>query len=133
MEPGGADGLGEIGVEACRLGLAPILDLAVAGQRHQVRDARLRRLAGQPGQRVAVHTREPDVDQRDLGPEGTELLEGGRRVLGRFDLVTGVGMRSTRRPSRAPALSSTMSSRRRRPPVGSPTGSLEMADSGSPT
>jgi hypothetical protein len=74
-------------VEAGLPGPAAVLLAAVAGHRDQDDAGELGTAADLPGRHVAVHARQADVQQDDVGAEGLGLVEGLRAGVGHTALV----------------------------------------------
>src|SRR6185312_11752857 len=74
MERVDVDGLDKMAVESGFGRAPPVVGLSVTGQRNQETVARLRKLAQLACDLVAIHAREADVEQYDLG-----CVLGGQR------------------------------------------------------
>ena len=83
----GVHRLDQVVVEARLAGAAQVVLLAVAGQGHQQGPIRALQLPEPPGHLVAVHARQPDVEEDHVGRVGDRRLERGRAVVGELGLV----------------------------------------------
>ena len=105
------DRLDQVVVEAGLLRAQLVARLAVAGDRHQPDPRQPRLVPDAAGQLVAVHQRQPDVEQRDVGGERLQLCQRLRPVVGDLDRVAEIDRappratpprpRCRRRPARA--------------------------------
>ncbi len=80
--------LDQMGVEPGRSGALAVLILAVAGQCHDEHPATPRFLPQLPGDLIAIHARQANVQERDIGPKRLSHLERRRPVMGYLDLVS---------------------------------------------
>lgn len=89
--------LDKVVVEACRLRAPPILVPAVAGHGNQQDLLQPRELAQPPRDLVAVHARQPDIQENDLGAEFHGQGQSLRTILSDTYVVPGAGQEQSRR------------------------------------
>ncbi len=81
------DRLDEVGVEPCEPATAACLRFAVAGHGDQGDFRECGIFAAEAGHFVAIHDRQPDIEQDDVGPVVAGHFEGLLSVVGNVDFL----------------------------------------------
>lgn len=82
MDRGGLRWFGEMEVEPGLAAAAPVVLVPPTGQRHEHGPLEGRLCAEPPGDLVAAHTGEPDVEERQIGAESPGHVQGVGAVMG---------------------------------------------------
>ena len=80
--------LDQVAIESGLRGPLPVGHLAISGHGEQSNRVQLGKLTQPPRQLVAVHQRQPNIDQRHIGSEGFGQLQSGNAVVGHAGGVT---------------------------------------------